>query len=71
MRNKTMWMGMGGVLVGLLLATAGIVLAGNLNPSVGPTDSASQMYTLEQIYTRLSGGGDATKMTSFTEPSSG
>ena len=29
------------------------------------------MYTLEQIYTRLSGGGNATKMTAFTEPSSG
>lgn len=71
MRNKKMLMGIGiGVVMGLLLATAGIVLAGNLNPTVGPTEPGSQMYTLEQIHTRLTGGGDATKMTSFTEPSS-
>jgi hypothetical protein len=70
MRNKMLWIGIG-VIVGLLLATAGIVLAGSLNPSVGPGEAASQMYTLEQIYTHLSGGGDATRMTSFTEPSSG
>ncbi len=29
------------------------------------------MYTLEQIYTRLTGGGNATKMTAFTEPAAG
>jgi hypothetical protein len=71
MRNKMMWIGVV-VGVGLLLAAAGIVLAGSLlNPTAGPGDPASQMYTLEQIYTRLSGGGDATKMITFTEPTAG
>lgn len=57
-------------MIGLLLS-AGILLAGSLNPSAGPTGAASQMFTLQQIYDRLTGGGDATKMTTFTEPSSG
>ncbi len=70
MRSKTLLVGVG-VVIGLLLAAAGIVVAGSLNPSAGPTDPGSQMYTLEQIYTRLTGGGDATKMATFTEPSSG
>jgi hypothetical protein len=70
MRNKMMLIGVG-VVMGLLLAMAGIVLAGSLNPTAGPGEAASQMYTLEQIYTRLTGGGDATKMTGFTEPGSG
>jgi hypothetical protein len=72
MRNKMMWAGICvGIVIGLLLATAGVALAGSLNPSVGPTGAASQMYTLEQIYTRLTGGGNATKMTTFTEPVAG
>lgn len=71
MRSKTMLIGIG-VVIGLLLAAAGSVLAGGLlNPTAGPGDPASQMYTLEQIYTRLSGGGDATKMITFTEPTAG
>jgi hypothetical protein len=70
MRSKTLLIGVG-VVIGLLLAAAGIVVAGSLNPSVGPTAAGSQMYTVEQIYTRLTGGGDATKMAAFTEPSSG
>ena len=69
MRSKTLLVG-AGVVLGVLLSTA-VVLAGGLNPSVGPTGAASQMYTLEQIYQCLSGGGTATKMTAFTEPSSG
>ncbi len=70
MRSKTMLIVIG-VVIGLLLAAAGIVVAGDLNPSVGPTGGASQMYTLEQIYTRLSGGGNATKATAFSEPAAG
>ncbi len=47
------------------------VLAGSTDSPSAPTNSASQMYTLENIYDRLSGSGDATKMTTFTEPASG
>jgi hypothetical protein len=60
-----------GIVIGVLFSSAAIVLAGDLNPPSGPTDAASQMYTLEQIYDRLNDGTAATKMTSFTEPSSG
>ena len=42
MRNKTMLVGVS-VVIGLLLAAAGIVLAGSLNPGVGPT--AAEMKT--------------------------
>ncbi len=70
MRNKTLAIGVVGIVIGLLLLSTAVVLAGSLDPSVGPADPGSQMYTLQQIYTRLSGGGDATKMTTFTEPSS-
>ena len=71
MRSKTLLVGVIGVVIGVLLVATGIVVAGSLNPSAGPTEAGSQMYTLEQIYTRLSGGGDATKMAAFTEPGSG
>jgi hypothetical protein len=54
-----------------LLSSAVVVLAGNLDPPSGPTDAASQMHTLEQIYQRLNAGTEDTKMTSFTEPASG
>lgn len=47
------------------------VLAGNTDSPSGPTDAGSQMYTLEQIYNRLDAGTTGTKMTTFTEPSSG
>ena len=70
MRSKTLLIGLIGIVIGVLLSTA-VVFAGNLNPGAGPSGAGSQMYTLQQIYTRLTGGGDATKMTTFTEPSSG
>ena len=71
MRNKTLLMGViGAVVIGLLLS-AGVLLAGSLNPSAGPTGAASQMFTLQQIYDRLNSGAAGTKMTTFTEPSSG
>ena len=60
-----------GVLVGVLLTSTAIVLAGSVDPPSGPSDAASQMYTLRQIYRRLEGGIETNKMASFTEPSSG
>lgn len=70
MRNKTMLIGVG-VVIGLLLAAAGIALAGSLNPTAGPGDPGSQMYTLQQIYDRLDSGATTSRMTEFTEPTSG
>ena len=60
-----------GVVLGVLASSAIVVLAGNPDPPSGPMDAASQMYTLEQIYDRLNDGTVGSKMTSFTEPSSG
>jgi hypothetical protein len=59
-----------GVILGVLLSAV-VVLAGGLEPSVGPTEGGSQMYTLEQIYDRLNAGTAGSKKTSFTDPSSG
>ena len=70
MRNKTLLIGVIGIVLGVLLSTA-VVLAGSLNPSVGPGDAASQMYTLEQIYQRLTTGNYFAKQSGFTEPGSG
>jgi hypothetical protein len=60
-----------GIVIALLLSSAAIVLAGSMEPPSGPTDPASQMYTLEQIYNRLNTGAAVTRMTTFTEPGSG
>jgi hypothetical protein len=60
-----------GVILGVLLLSAVVVLAGDLEPPAEPMEPDSQMYTLEQIYDRLKGGEAATMMTEFTEPSSG
>jgi hypothetical protein len=70
MRGKTLLIGMVGIVIGVLLSTA-VVLAGSLNPTAGPGDAASQMYTLQQVWDRINNGAAATKMTAFTEPSSG
>ena len=61
-----------GVFMGALFSPV-VVLAGSLEPSVGPTAPGSQMYTLDAIYDRIAIGPDAFsfKMTTFTEPSSG
>jgi hypothetical protein len=48
-----------------------VVLAGSLEPSVGPAAAGSQMFTLDQIYNRINNGTAATKMTTFTGPTSG
>jgi len=60
-----------GVVLGVLLSSVAVVLAGNLDSPGAPADANAQMFTLEQIYDRLTTGAAATKMTSFTEPSSG
>ena len=60
-----------GVVLGVLLSSVAVVLDGNLDSPGAPTDAVAQMYTLEQIYDRLDTGAAATKMTTFTEPSSG
>jgi hypothetical protein len=70
MRSKFKLIGVG-IVIGLLLAAAGITVAGSLNPSAGPTDPNSQMYTLEQIYQRLTTGNYFAKQSGFTEPASG
>jgi hypothetical protein len=54
-----------------VLFSAGVGLAGGLEPGAGPTAAGSQMVTLEQIYDRINNGATATKMTTFTEPGSG
>jgi len=68
MRNKYILVG---IVVGVLLASVAVVLAGQIDSPAAPTATGGQMYTLEQIYDRLVAGTAATKMTTFTEPSSG
>lgn len=63
-------------LVVALLALASVfsvftVWAGDPDSPAGPTDPTAQMYTLEQIYDRLSDGRWVTKMTTFMEPLAG
>ena len=70
MRNKTLLIGVTGIVIGVLLSTA-VVFAGNLDPAAGPAGSSSQMYTLQQIWNRINNGAAATKMSAFTEPSAG
>jgi len=60
-----------GVVLGVLLSSVVVVLAGSLDPPSGPIGATSQMHTLEQIYRRLDGGTVTTKMTSFSEPANG
>ena len=71
MRNQNRWTGIGMSVVMGVLFSAAVVLAGLLEPSVGPIEGGSQMYTLEQIYDRLNAGTAGTKVTKFTEPGSG
>jgi hypothetical protein len=59
------------MVIGILLSSVAVVLAGNLNPAGGPTEASGQMYTLEQIYDRLDSGANSPKMTAFAEPDSG
>jgi len=60
------------VVVLVTLAVAAVVVyAGSLDSTGAPGAAGGQMYTLEQIYNRINDGTAATKMTTFTEPSSG
>ena len=68
MRNKYMLIGVVGIVVGVLLASVVVVLAGNLNSSAVP--GATSSYMLEDIYNRLNAGTAGSEST-FTEPSSG
>ena len=70
MRSKTLTIGVIGVVIGLLLAAAGIVVAGSLNPSAGPGDQAPNVHAAAESGT-LDTGAAATKMSAFTEPSVG
>jgi hypothetical protein len=70
MRGKTLLIGVVGMVIGVLLSAA-VVFAGSLNPGSGPGDAGSQMFTLQQIYDRLTSGAAGTKMTAFTEPAAG
>lgn len=70
MRNKTLLIGVIGIVIGVLLSTA-VVFAGNLDPAAGPADPSSQMVTLQQLWDRINNGAAATKMSAFTEPSAG
>lgn len=66
--NKKIALTMGLVLLGLCLFQWAV--AGSLDPTAGPSDSGSAMYTLEDIYNRLTGNTEATKRSgAFTEPS--
>ena len=65
MRNKYILIG---VVVGVLLASVVVVLAGNLDSSAAP--GATSSYMLEDIYNRLN-AGTAGSQSTFTEPSSG
>ncbi|MBC8449262.1 MAG: DUF1566 domain-containing protein [Chloroflexi bacterium] len=71
MRSKYVLIGLVGIVVGVLLASVAVVLAGQIDSPEAPTHADAQMYTLEQIYDRLDTGAETAKMTTFTEPSSG
>jgi hypothetical protein len=71
MGSQNRWTGRAvGVVMGVLFSAV-VVMAGGLEPSTGPNEDDSQMYTLEQIYNRLNAGVAGAKRSTFTEPISG
>ncbi|HSN77682.1 MAG TPA: DUF1566 domain-containing protein [Anaerolineae bacterium] len=70
MRSKTLLICVIGIVIGVLLSAA-VVFAGSLDLAAGPADPNSQMYTLEQIYQRLTTGNYFAKQSGFTEPDTG
>lgn len=69
MHNKLLLVGIGiGIVVGALLTTAVVVLAGNLGSSTMPSTTFS--YTLADLYNRLNTGTSGTQ-SAFTEPVNG
>jgi hypothetical protein len=67
MRNKYILIGVG-IVVGVLLASVMVVLAGNLDSLSAPASTSS--HTLEDIYNRLH-DGTAGSPSTFTEPPTG
>ena len=60
------------VLCVLFCLSSVVVFAGDLEAPATPTEAASAMYTLEDIYNRLNAGTAGAKRTgAFTEPSAG
>lgn len=61
--------------VTILGLSAGVTRAGNTNSPAAPTDAASAMYTLEQIYNKLDNQGynhtNVKRTGAFTEPATG
>lgn len=56
----------------LIGALPAVAISGNLDSPAAPTDSASGMYSITDLYNRLDTGAAGSKRTgSFTEPSSG
>ena len=62
-----------GMLLGALFCFATtLAMAGDLDSPAAPTDPASAMYTLEDVYNRIDDGTEGTKRVgAFTEPSAG
>jgi hypothetical protein len=65
MRNKYMLIGVVGIVVGVLLSSAVFVWAGNVDSPAAP--GATNSFTLEDIWNRLTTGADGAQST-FTEP---
>jgi len=69
-RRVNIWAVMAVVVVGTMLMVR--VYAGDLDAPAGPNDAASAMYTIEDVYNRLTENTQATKRGStFQEPGSG
>jgi hypothetical protein len=70
MRNKILLVGILGIVLGAQRPTS-VALASNLAPGGGPGEAYLQMYSLEQIYQRLTTGNYFEKPSGFIGPSSG
>jgi len=66
-----LWTRGAGALVGILLATVGVGVAGSLDSPAAPDDPASAMPTLEDLYNRLASGAAYVLRTTFVEPTAG
>lgn len=69
MQSKILMIGLG-VIVGVVLS-AGVVLAGNLNPSAAQPSLASRFSAWRRCTARLQNGTPGVKATTFTEPAAG
>ncbi len=71
MKKKYLLIGTIVFALGVLIGTTAMVLAGTMDSPGAPSNSNSQMYTLDQVYDRLDTGLPQNKMASFTEPGDG